>query len=338
MFIEHECACGAIIRLPDTAAGRRARCRSCGLIFRVPESHHPDAYALAEIESSPHAKADTSRIPDVGVGPNGTIMAYRAGFDAPGQTRRGSDDQALARSFWEDLAWSFGFLRRSSNVAPYAIIVGIHWGLLALGSLPFVCLLAWGAWPFFLLWLGAFYLNVVVETAQGDDEVSASNLADPIDDIFVPGLRFFLCCIVGLAPTTLALALATSTETAIPWHVLLPTAIVGLLLWPLLIVGTAIGEQLPIRSLPALLKGMASTPGPYLAVCVMVVVAGLIAYGMAAGFDGLLLRAFDQKVPPMLQVVSTGIGAVAGVYGWIVAMRMIGVYYRHHKEHFPWRT
>jgi hypothetical protein len=105
-----------------------------------------------------------------------------------------------------------------------------------------------------------------------------------------------------------------------------------------LILGSAIGGGLPIRSLHLLVLTVAKTPLAYLSVCVLVGMAAIGAIASSMGMSGLLTKFFGGNVPMSLAIAYVVVGEVVETYAWIVAMRLIGLYYRHFKSHFPWRA
>jgi hypothetical protein len=110
------------------------------------------------------------------------------------------------------------------------------------------------------------------------------------------------------------------------------------LLWPVLILGAAIGEQLPLRSLPLLLRTVASTPLPYVAVWLLVSMAGGIAVVTTTWMTDVLTSWFGADAPLTTVAAVALVSKTAELYAWIVAMRQIGLYYRHFKSRFPWEA
>ena len=87
------------------------------------------------------------------------------------------------------------------------------------------------------------------------------------------------------------------------------------------------------RPTPALseVRTIARTFPAYAAICALLGVVFMLqiaafllvggAFSLGSGTSGVGLEV---------------VGAVITTYGWVVTMRIIGLYYRHHKRRFPW--
>jgi hypothetical protein len=201
MSIPVECQCGAKIRLPDSAAGKRARCRSCGQVFRVPGAAVATPDALATAEAAPTPPAQDLQMAPVGESPyDGT--AY--GGAMPGARADDGDwIERPARSFWGDAAWSFVFFFDSGNMVTLVALCLVRAFISFLGVVSFGC---WALVAEGLLWawLCAFYFNVITETARGEDGLPDVWVTSIWDDIILPGLRFVGCSLVVLLPAGIA--------------------------------------------------------------------------------------------------------------------------------------
>ncbi|MBN1345874.1 MAG: hypothetical protein JXQ73_24505 [Phycisphaerae bacterium] len=334
MAIHHECSCGAHITLPTLSAGRRARCKSCGLVFRVPR---PQWQIEAAVACAPAIEEIDCLRPEVNFTRNGTVIPPPlVGSRAVPRKTLAARAVADRPSFWEDAAKSFLFFASSNNLAILVMICLVQLVLLGLSSLPLVGLFTWLIWPTFGMWLFAFYFHVVVETAQGDDELSALGMSDIWEDMFWPSIRFVGCLLIALAPGIAVGMITSSKAEGVAWDLVMPAVAFGMLFWPVLVLGAAIGRTLPIRALPILVRTVAATPGPYLAVCVLVGVAGFVATQTTTSMMALVTRIFGQSAPLGVVMAAYAIGTVVETYTCIVVMRQIGLYYRHYKERFPW--
>jgi hypothetical protein len=86
-------------------------------------------------------------------------------------------------------------------------------------------------------------------------------------------------------------------------------------LWPHVIIRTALSALLP-----------------YLAVCLALIVAGTLL--VLPGTDAFL--AFADRVMPGAYFRLAIFNSVLTTYAMIVAMRVVGLFYRHYKHKFPW--
>jgi hypothetical protein len=338
MTITHECACGAVIMVSRFAAGRRARCKSCGLIFRIPVPGRESYGELGRHDEGERCYPLSENHQEAPTPTGSTATRSASGVASTARSRLPRWKRASEASFWQDAWWSFVLVRDGTNLALLVVISAIQLILTALQSIPFFGFFAWPVAMGFAVWLCAFYLHVVAETAQGDDVLSLFELSDIVEDLIRPCLRFVACGVVALGPAYLVLSFVTNSGQAVPWHVVGPLACAGVFLWPVMILAAAIGRELPVRYLPVLVKTVLMTPGAYLAVCGFTGLAGLLAYLSLPGAETLGARLLGTNGSLLLFFGVTALGQVIGTYATIVAMRQIGLYYRHFKARFPWRA
>lgn len=126
-MIPYHCTCGKEYSLPDDAAGRRARCRSCGQVFVVP----PPASPAEELRLAPEPvpAGIPVRLPD----PQYQDERSRPRTDVP------------RRSFWSEVGWTLLFPTVPHNIAIYLIL----W--LAIAGAPYLFLIPCVGWPIMLL-------------------------------------------------------------------------------------------------------------------------------------------------------------------------------------------
>ena len=106
MAIRYSCPCGAAIRLPESTAGRRARCKQCGDVFTVPQTETLRTTPQPVVDGNPWN-------------------------DRPDLT----DD--VERSFWSDLALSFVLFLDPHNLATCIGLMVMLVVAMAASILPF---------------------------------------------------------------------------------------------------------------------------------------------------------------------------------------------------------
>ncbi|MBN1345653.1 MAG: hypothetical protein JXQ73_23375 [Phycisphaerae bacterium] len=239
-------------------------------------------------------------------------------------------------SFWEDAAWSFIFFVRGSNLAALVAVVFVQLIILGLGFVPLFGFVVFCIQLIFAGWLCAFYFHIVGETAGGEDEISVPGFSDWMEDIIRPLFRFIGCGVIALGPAGFfaVILLAKSEDPSMTGPAVL--AAIGMFFWPALILGAAIGNALPVRTLPLVLRTALGTPLPYLAVCLFVGVAGLVLYMSTTGLADMILKVFGQEIPTSILIAMAVVAKIVEAYTTIVAMRQIGLFYRHYKARFPW--
>lgn len=334
--IRYECICGTHIRLPERAAGRRARCTSCGAVFNVPRSGQ--CVPAAKREAPPQDPVtEVGLLAPSPMGVDGGPMSPATRPVAVARQTRNTIGEDKS-SFWEDAAWSFVFFLNTANLSVLITVSLVQLLLVGLQFVPFLGMLGWVLSLLFWMWLCSFYFHVVLETAAGEDELSTAGFSDIMEELIRPCLRFLICGAIALGPAYLVAVSGIAKEDEVPWHAVIPVGAAGLFLWPVMILGTAVGGGLPLRSIHLLILTVIKTPLAYLSVCLLVGVAIVSASVSTMGMDGLLTRLFGRHPPLSLVAISVVLGGVVQTYAWIVAMRVIGLYYRHFKSRFPWRA
>lgn len=332
MAISSQCVCGAKVRLPDSAAGKRARCRACGQVFRVPAKPAEEQDSSAPIDIAPYEAEG----PSIASPPPASPSPPYEGLMPGARALDGDWIEDSGRSFWADAAWSFGFFLEGGNIVTLIVLCLLRMAIQFFAMLPLFGCWALTAQAFLAAWLFAFYFNIITETARGEDGLPDVWVASIFDDLILPGVRFVACSLAVFLPAVAAAFLMLRNQGEISWNVVWLIAALGVFFWPVMALGTAIGGGLPLASVPVLILTVAKTFLPYLAVCLLVAIAMAIPIASEEGLDMLLASAPGAKI-------STG-GAIAlrmaiggvEVYAWIVAMRLIGLYYRHFKSRFPW--
>jgi hypothetical protein len=353
MSIRHTCECGADIRLPHTAARRKARCKSCGVIFTVPPrttaasgADRPGRKLPVEARAGePTFDRPWSTPESLDLSGFDSTGPEAAEFTAPDSTRDDLDETGLVeRSFWFDLAGSFLFFIEPGNL--------VTWLALAVATVIVDFLPLWG-WLGLIIRLGvdayilAFPLATVREIASGEDELPSVWIHNLYDDLFEPALEFVG---TGVFVMLLALALAcwawwqageidfgifaasgvlngTGLSRAVPLLVL-----VGLFFWPAVMLAVAIGHTFSGLWPHVIVRTPMGAPLAYMAICAALVVAATVS----------TLPAHPRFVAavtgssPVGGLVLRLVGTIVGLYSSIVAMWVIGLFYRHYKDRLPW--
>jgi len=362
MSIRHTCGCGARIRLPESAAGRKARCKSCGAVFRVPQPaadgppvqpdvangsspasghagahpHEPGDWLQEFADTEAKAEGQPVRALDLSA-----PLAIESDDDLPRSGRpvieRSDRDPIIEpqRSFWADLAASFLFFLDGGNMVMFLVVILIGvWDALVSFAPLFISLIGHVVLNGYLC---AFYMGTVLESASGEDELPGVSISNVFDDLFMPLVRFLGTWLIVLLPAFIAMMATLKgcdgpvDELEANWGLVTGLAVAGLAVWPVVVLGVAISGTLKGMLPHTAIRTILAAPLPYLAILATLVVAALIRV-FAAEVPGWL------GLPPTSGVVigTAVLAVVAGVYSMIVAMRVIGLYYRHYKHRFPW--
>ena len=182
-------------------------------------------------------------------------------------------------------------------------------------------------------WLLGFYLNIIHDTAFELDTFPQINLGTSITFLWYiikPFLIFFSTMMVVHLPFIIALMLLQGRgitsenmwELHTGFYLLLQMLfILGLFLFPAAILTTAVGEDVTLLRPDYLLAPVFKSFIPYLTVVLLLAVLCLFDIQLSqytdCAFSGLL---FDFAI----QIIA------------IIAMRSIGLFYRHYNCHFRW--
>ncbi len=247
------------------------------------------------------------------------------------------------KSFGRDLVDSFVFFLESENLITFMMIVVISLVLMAVNFIPGINLVAslliMVMQLTFAGFVFSFFLSVIRETASGvDDLPQVVWINDWLDDLVRPMVHFLLTWLMVLLPAFLAMIKMTIDGTDINWWIVGFLVVVGVFFWPALILAVSIGGGVAGVWPHTIIRTALSAPLAYLAVWLVV----LVAFGVSVMaqsrwlYDGLVKIAPQNpfKAVLLLSIVS----GTLNVYAMIVAMRAIGLFYRHFKSRFPWKA
>jgi hypothetical protein len=300
MTIEFKCRCGTVVRAADQAAGKEGRCKVCGQLMRVPTREQLLGAEARELDPIFRSRP--------------SLEDYQA-VRQPG------------RGFWADAARNFVLDAKPVNLIPLAF----SWFLLMLMVVMGYALLI-GVIGRFLVagWLFAFCMNVISETAAGEDEVPTFRWEDGLwGDIVLPYFTFLGSLFGVLLPAIITWVAAYYTGSESLGYVATGLAVAGLFAWPAALLVVSIGGISAAFQLDAIALTIARSFFPYLAVVGLIAVAiGLYVW------TGRQL--FNRTEAGSANFGVTAAHTVIHAWAMIVSMRFIGLYYRHFKNRFPW--
>ena len=293
MTIQFFCPnCNEIIGFPDKHAGKRARCTSCGQLFIIPSEN----YKKTKKVELPKEKGEP--IPGF----------YRAVF---------VDNWKL---FFE-----------SENVTSLVFVIAVVcFKFFTAGSPCCAFVTHYAIWG----WLLGFYLNIIYETAFEIDKLPEIYLGTSITFMWYIIKPFFLFfCTMAVVQLPFIIVLVLRKDEGITFenvrqaefgllHVLF---ILGLLLFPIAILTTAIGKDFTLFRPDYLLRPVFKAFLPYLVTVLLLIAAALLETRTTQYTgSGLLRTAGHLAMNFAVQLIA------------IIAMRSIGLFYRHYNCHFKW--
>lgn len=257
------------------------------------------------------------------------------------------------RSYWADLAASFVFFLDGPSLVTFIIIV-----LANLWTVPlsFAGPIGLAGLCFVSGYLCTFYMSVIKETAAGEDELPNIWIDDIYSDlifsifrfagtwgwVLLPAMSYALFDLVNFGPglrgtvVTVLFSKATLLDCLTHREVFMILATVGLFFWPVAILGVSLGGSFHGLWPHTIILTALVAPLAYLAMCCVLLVAYLITLAPYSDLFAKGIAALGNTTNRSLfwtvVVINSGISA----YAMIVAMRAIGLYYRHYKRKFPW--
>jgi hypothetical protein len=310
MTIKFYCPnCDAIIAFDSKHAGKRARCLSCGQIFIIPQK---DNEIPKKIKAEPEYKGE----PVPGFYHAVFVDSWKLFFDPQNVT-------SLA---FVVAVVCFKFFLATTFCIDYILLWVVYYILSAV---------VWG-------WLLAFYLNIIYETAFEIDQLpqiplSASDFLGAtalVWYIIKPFLIFLYTMLIVQLPFIIALALLEDkgltyenmwqARTGLPM-LLQALSVFGLFLFPMAILTTAVGKDLTLLRPDYLVVPILKAFMPYLTVVALLVAACLLET-QTKQFKG---STFAITVGNL--ALNLAVQLIA-----IIAMRSIGLFYRHYSCRFRW--
>lgn len=317
------CPCGITIRYGEKHFGRTVKCRGCGgaVTLPGPSAHESapakDGYAVAEPEP-------------VLPGQGRSIPPPLHEHHAPPESRLlGREDQIAARrrrGFWGDAGRSFLFWMTPSGALALGVLTVMLLARDALGVIPLVGLFAW------VLITGTvwgFYLEVIQWTAGGEDDLPEPSAWEGVwESVALPLLKLFCVTTAMLIPAWV-IGFSGGSPLAV-----MAGLLGGLFLWPVMMLAASLGGAMTAMRIDLLARTVASAFAPYLSVWLMLV-AAFAAVGLSAAAG---MGAAPEFLDPLLgrPLIAAVVINFASVYSTIIAMKLIGLYYRHYSDRFPW--
>lgn len=248
--------------------------------------------------------------------------------------------------FWFDALKSFAYpFASTGNTINFIIIAVVSILKLFLSLMPAIGLWLFATkWWLKLIvfgWLAAAFMNIVAEVCSGNDDMPNVTMEDGIyGDVIVPAFRFIATFALAMAPAIAFLVLdyfGLIPQT--PWAGIMGFAwlAIGVFAWPMIMLMFSLGVGEAVFRVDLMITTLFRALLPYLAIWLVLLLLGALSVMTSFGF---LLRFLGMGNPLgdlMSMFVAALIIDVIGTYLWIVALRTIGLYYRHYKHRFAFK-
>ena len=297
MTIKFYCPnCDALIAFDSKHTGKRARCTTCGQVFIIPQKDNEKAQKV-----EPEIEK-SEPVPGF----------YHAVFI-----------DSCKLFFNPQNATSLVFV-----IAVVCFRFFLAKAVCCMNYISFVVI--WG-------WLLSFYLNIIYETTFEIDKLPEIYLGTSITFLWYiikPFSIFLYTMFIVQLPFIIALALLKDKgltyenmwQARTGFHLLLQTLFIfGLFLFPMAILTTAAGKDLALLRPDYILASIFRAFIPYLTVVALLLAASLLET-RAKQFEGaaFAITAGNLALNIAVQIIA------------IIAMRSIGLFYRHYSCHLPW--
>lgn len=298
MTIEFNCPnCGALIAFDGKHSGKRAKCLSCEQRFLIPARSFEKPKKI-----EPEAPPKEDPIPGF----------YHAVFVESGKV-----------------------FANAQNVTTLVFVIAVVCFRFFLANACCLNHLAnfviWG-------WLFGFYLNVISRTAIDDDLLPEIELGTSITFVLYiigPFIIFFYTLFLVEFPFIVGLALTRNSGITIDnlWssfdalHLLMQGLLLGgLFVFPAAILTTSVGGTFALLRPDYLLAPLPRALFPYLTTVALLAAACILEMQTAQ---------YDPGAEPKATVAALGLNLLVQAVA-VVAMRSIGLFYRHYGCHFRW--
>ncbi len=263
-------------------------------------------------------------------------LDYAAGDTPPGAAGSGGPRDVIARprrGYWADAFSSFGYpFRDVSNLFSFVFIALLACLRFPLGYAGIIGAIG----RFFIFgWLAAVYLSIVQDTAGGSEDMPGIKMQDGfVDDILKPAFRFIGSFAVALLPAVVY-GLLMAFGVPLPGLGVPVMMAIGVFFWPIIVVMFALGSVHTLARLDLIVTTILRSILPYLATWLML---GVVLILFVATTMGSVFARFGVNLA-IPDLMSAGIVArvfleVVQTYLFLVAMRVIGLFYLHFKDRF----
>lgn len=360
-------ACKARYQVTRAAGGKRSKCSHCGQVFKIPvlkpveaeprlslpeDVSGVDAIELEGVAGATASASDTGE--PVDAIPITDAVAYATAPAGAAARARGAYG-----AYFQSLVESLAFPARMGDLITFVIV----WVCLIIGNVlaPFALCLGLAVKVIVVGWYWSFQLNAVQGAAAGEKELPALTLTEGFwGDTVLPFFKMFCTYVLVWLPAVAFLATTGALNAvvasgggvllspgaliglgaALPLHTQIITGVLllgGYFVWPILVLVIAVGGS--VRGLfrvDLIARTIARSLPAYL-LTVLIVYA---TWGLDLGF-GMLLDAVRAGRPlplgglPSVLVLGPVL-LIVELYSTIIAMRAIGLYYRHFKHKFAW--
>lgn len=334
-MINFRCSCGAPIGMPDHAAGKAAKCMTCGSRLVVPALVQSPVAAPAgadddiPLELEPEPQRPVTRAPSIPARePERAAPTHTQYAGASADAHRAARLARKQRSYAADALYSFIKVLSPMGLG---VILAIGIALIALAYFQTLSVRSYRiGWFLILISYGAVFAycyQVIVNTAGGEDGMPSLFFDDWWAEV-VTSLLSIAGALLALASPAIFTAIGFTMVNADPevttWAVAI-AGFLGLFFLPATVLAVAMGGLSVLARFDLVARTVATAPLQYIALWLMI----LLAVGISLGTGAYMTTNAGNLSPVVIM-------AFVEVYFLLVFARQIGLFYRHFSERFPW--
>ena len=252
-----------------------------------------------------------------------------------------------SKPYLQEVIESFWFFINPGNTVTFVIMVFLHLGAMGI---------TWSMWnrplrfgfgffggrymvslPMLLGgYLGMFYMAVIKEVASGEDELPNPWPSDLTWGLVTDGFYFMGSTVLVLIPAVAYMCIEYANFGQVTFPIAVFVASLGLLLWPAMVLCVSIGGGFNGIWPHILIRTALAEPLAYLLTCFVILLAVGLCAVPSMEFYQKAVEAIAAKTGRSLVLIVALIQACLITYAMLFSMRVIGLYYRHFKQKFPW--
>jgi len=302
MTISFNCPkCGNLCAFPDKHAGKRARCMKCQQVFIIPDK---DGQKPEKLKTNP-----PNHDPLPGFYHTVFINSWKIFVRPANATGLVFVATAVCLKFFAghvDYSFNFPGFRFQ---APLGLIISVA---------------VWGA----LFW---YYMEIICSTAFEEDQLPETYMGDFfgfVCNIVKCVYLFLLALAIAELPFYIILSMLKKAGVETPWlgHVLM---VAGLFIFPMVVLALSVGRDMCMVFRPDyIFMPIMRALWPYVVVTGLVMVAALLQWE-TVGYGRIIGE--SKSVVAMHLTANIAVQALL-----LIAVRAIGLFYRHYSCYFRW--
>ncbi|MCO6436194.1 MAG: hypothetical protein J5J06_03810 [Phycisphaerae bacterium] len=348
------CSCGAKFRFAEEHRGRRSKCKKCGAIF-VLEEEETGPIPIADEPDQPYRdpQYDGPSLDALNLDGPRIEQPSAAAFPREEPSPPLVPPPTPAKGYINNLTWTLLFFTSPTNLITMLVVwfmLGVVLPLVSFGGI-----LGLIAFIFIMGLFAAFEFEVVKSAAAGEDGLPTLAFeGDFVGEVFAPIFKWLASWVAIMLPAIgfvlLKLYLGEPVDEDATGKLFfsgleqLPSTfkaepitasliLLGVFFWPIVVLAVAVEGIRVLWRVDLMVITILRSPGPYLVTVIIVVVSFIAAPALAQGIESAAVA--TGATPGFGQRLFSGaVIQLVDLYLTLVALQVIGLYFRHYKHRF----